>query len=191
MKKSLNTSTVSILLLSIAFVIMSVGFAAYTQNLNINGTVTAKKAEWKVQFQDNSYAETDKSVKASAKALSGTSFTYEVTLNPGEFYESTVNVENAGTIAATLSSITLSQLDEKQAKYLKYTVSYNDTDYTASATGLNYDLAGKTGTTTATAQVKVRVEYVFPENATDLPSEDVIVKLTGALNYVQKATTTN
>ncbi len=189
MKKSLNTSTVSILLLSIAFVIMSVGFAAYTQNLNINGNVTAKKAEWKVQFQTNSYVETAKSVAATSKALTGTSFTYDVTLNPGEFYESTVTVENAGTIAATLKGITLSKLTDAQAKYIKYSISYNGTEYTATTDGLSFDLAGKTDTTTETASVKVRVEYVFPENATDLPSEDVKLTLTGVLNYVQKATT--
>ena len=44
MKKSLNASTLSILLLAVAVVVMSVGFAAYAQNLNINGTAVAKKS---------------------------------------------------------------------------------------------------------------------------------------------------
>ena len=182
MKKSLNASTLSILLLSIAFVVMSVGFAAYAQNLDINGTATVKKAEWKVQFKDSSYVETTKSVAATSKTLTNTALTYAITLNPGEFYESTITVENAGTIAAQLSSITMSSLTAEQQKYLKYSVSYDGTSYTASQTGLSNALAAN-----ATASVKVRVEYVFPDDSADLPTEDVTVTLTAALGYVQKA----
>ena len=183
MKKGLNASTISVILLSVAFIIMSVGFASYTQNLNINGNVTAKKAEWKVQFNDSTYLESKDSVKASAKTLTATSFSYDVTLNPGEFYESTVNVENTGTIAATLKGITLSQLTEAQSKFIKYTVYYDSASYTATTTGLNKDLAVNTN-----QNVKVRVEYIYPEDANDVPTEDVKISLTGVLNYVQKET---
>lgn len=188
MKKSMSASTLSILLLSVAFLVMSVGFASYTQKLDLNGTVTAKKALWKVQFQDSSYVETAKSVAATNKTLTGTNMTYEVTLNPGEFYEFTVNVENAGTIAATLNNITLSTLTEAQAKYIKYTLTYNGQEYTATTSGLSLDLAAATNDVPTEVPVKVRVEYFFPENATDLPTtEDVTLNLTASLNYVQKA----
>ncbi len=182
MKKSLNASTLSILLLSIAFIVMSVGFAAYAQTLNINGNVTAKKAEWKVQFKENTYAETSGSVEASSHTLTTTTMSYDITLNPGEFYEFTVDVENAGTIAATLKSITLSGLSDAEKKYINYTVTYDSTAYSATTTGLSNDLAAN-----AVKTAKVRVEYVFPENSTDLPSEDVKLSLTASLDYVQKA----
>ena len=182
MKKSLNASTLSILLLSIAFVVMSVGFAAYAQTLNINGNVVAKKAEWKVQFKDNTYAESTGSVEATSHTLNTTTMKYDVTLNPGEFYEFTVDVENAGTIAATLKSITLSSLTDVQKKYINYTVSYDGTAYSATTTGLTNDLAAE-----AVKTVKVRVEYVFPDDAADLPTEDVTLSLTASLDYVQKS----
>ncbi len=182
MKKSLNASTLSILLLSIAFVVMSVGFAAYAQTLNINGNVVAKKAEWKVQFKDNTYAESTGSVEATSHTLNTTTMKYDVTLNPGEFYEFTVDVENAGTIAATLKSITLSSLTDVQKKYINYTVTYDGTAYSATTTGLTNDLAAE-----AVKTVKVRVEYVFPDDAADLPTEDVTLSLTASLDYVQKS----
>jgi uncharacterized repeat protein (TIGR01451 family) len=182
MKKSLNASTLSILLLSIAFVVMSVGFAAYAQTLNITGNVTAKKAEWNVQFDSTSYAESTGSVKATTKTLNTTAMNYTVTLNPGEFYEFTVNVKNAGTIAATLKSITLSSLTAEQQKYIKYTVTYDGTAYTSTTSGLSNDLAAD-----ASKTVKVRVEYVFPDDSSDLPNEDVTLNLTASLDYAQKS----
>lgn len=183
MKKSLNASTLSILLLSIAFVVMSIGFAAYAQNLNINGTATIKKASWKVQFKDATYAESAGSIASTTKTLTATSMTYAATLKPGEFYEFTVDVENAGTFDAVLNSITLSSLTDEQKEYVKYTLTYSGTEYTESTSGLNIALAaGKTET------VKVRVEYYLPEDSTKLPSEnDVTLNLTATLNYVQSA----
>lgn len=181
MKKNLNASTVSILLLSIAFVIMSVGFAAYAQTLNINGTATAKKAEWNVQFDSTSYVESTGSIAATTHSLNTTAMNYTITLNPGEFYEFTVNVKNAGTIAATLKSITLSSLTEAQQKYIKYTVTYDGSAYSATTSGLSNELAAD-----ASKAVKVRVEYVFPDKSSDLPTEDVTLNLTASLDYVQK-----
>ncbi len=183
MRKNLSASTVSILLLAIAFIIMSVGFAAYTQTLNINGTATAKKASWKVQFKDNTYVESTGSVVATNKTLNSTTMTYDVTLNPGEFYEFTVDVENAGTFDATLKGITMSSLTEAQKEFISYTVTYDSTSYTESTTGLSSDLV-----VDATKKVKVRVEYIIPTDAEKLPTtEDVKLTLTASLDYVQKA----
>ena len=114
MKKYLNTSTITIVLLLAVFITMSVGFAVFAQTLNINGTAVAKQASWKVQFKDNTYAESTGSVAASDTSLNVTSMTYSVTLNPGQFYEFSVDVENAGTFDAVLKSITLSDLTSEQ-----------------------------------------------------------------------------
>jgi uncharacterized membrane protein len=181
MKKNLNGSTLSILFLSIAFIVMSVGFALYAQKLDISGVTTAKKASWLVQFKENTYTETAGSVAANTHTLNTTAMTYNVTLNPGEFYEFTVDVENAGTIAANLKSITLSSLAEAK-NYIKYTLTYDDTAYTSTTDEITNELA-----VGATKTVKVRVEYVFPEDAAQLPSDDVTLTLTASLDYVQKA----
>ncbi len=175
-----------IIALVVAVVAMSIGFAAtsYTSTLNISGsTVTAKAAKWDVHFDDTSYSETSGTgyVAATSHALTGTTLTYAVTLQPEEVYEATVTVKNEGTFDANLTGITLAGLSAEQAKYIKYSVFYNGTEYTASNESLSIALAKTSGTAT----VKVRVEYYLPTEATDLPSSDVQLTLTSALTYVQ------
>lgn len=175
-----------IVALVIAVVAMSIGFAAssYTSTLNIQGnTVTAKAAKWDVHFDDSSYTETTGTgyVAATSHSLNGTTLTYAVTLQPEQIYETTVTVENAGTFDANLTGITLAGLSSDQAKYIKYSIFYNGTEYTASNNSLSIALAKSTGTAT----VKVRVEYYLPTEATDLPASDVQLTLTSALTYTQ------
>ena len=178
--------TLLIIALVVAVVAMSVGFAAssYSQTLNISGnTVTAKGAKWDVHFDDTSYTENNATgyVAATSHTLNGTTLTYAVTLEPEQIYEATVTVENEGTFDANLTGITLSGLSSDQAKYIKYSIFYNGTEYTASASGLAIALAKTSGTAT----VKVRVEYYLPAQATDLPSSDVSLTLTSTLTYAQ------
>ena len=170
-----------LLLLVIAVLIMSVGFAVYSQSLNINGTVTVKASKWDIRY-NSTYTETTNSEVASAKSYSGdTTFSFTVTLNePGDFYEATVEAENFGTFDAKMKKITMSSLTTDQAKYLSYTVTYGGTAYTATTDDLNVALAAG-----AKAPVKVRVEYLQPANSDDLPENDVVVTVTGSLDYEQ------
>lgn len=185
MENKKNTQLVIIGVLAVAILFMSVGFAAYARELTINGTARVGAYKWSVHFVENSYTESTGSVAATSHTLGETAMTYDVTLNtPGDFYEFTVNVINDGNFNAQLSSITLSPLDAAQSKYLTYTLTYENVDYTASATGLTYSLP-YTGTNTK--PVKVRVAYVLPENSADLPTEAVNVSLTATLNYTQVA----
>lgn len=185
MKKSLSFSSVIIVLLLVAVVAMSVGFAAFSSNLDINGTASVESSTWNVKFQEDSYQETSGSVTVDAgnRSISATSMSYSVTLTePGDFYEFTISVENAGTFDAQLSGITMSSLTAEQAKYLTYTVSYNGNNYNATQSDLNIDLLR-----TATAPVKVRVEYIQPADPNDLPSSVQSINLNATLNFVQKA----
>ena len=75
----------------------------------------------------------------------------------------------------------MSSLTTEQAKYLTYTVSYNGTSYTTTQSNLNIDLLSS-----ATAPVKVRVEYIQPDNPADLPSSVQEISLNATLNFVQK-----
>lgn len=185
MKKSISFSSVTIILLVVAIVAMSVGFAAFASNLKIEGTTSVESSNWNIAFQEDSYQETEGSVTVSDedRSIAGTSMTYNVTLTqPGDFYEFTINVENKGTFDATLTGITLSSLTPEQAKYLTYTVSYNGSSYTTTQDSLNIDLLNS-----ATAPVKVRVEYIQPASPEDLPSQVQQISLNATLNYVQKS----
>lgn len=184
MEKQKNTQMFVIAILAVAVLTMSVGFAVFTQTLDINGNVTVASSKWSIAFDTSSYVESDGSVAVSNKTLDGTSMTYNVTLTkPGDFYEFTVNVKNTGTFDANLTGISMSALTTEQAKYLTYEITYNGTKYTANATGLSVALAKTEGVAT----VKVRVQYIQPENSADLPSTQVTVPLTASLTYKQAA----
>jgi len=164
---------------------MTIGFAAYTQTLNITGTVKVKGSPWDVHYIPNQITRTSGSVTpdsvggAVQESVDETDFEFTVTLEkPGDFYEATITAKNFGTVAAQLKSITMSTLTTEQQKYLSYTVTYNGTDYTATTNNLAIAMAAG-----AEHPVKVRVQYLQPTNASDLPSSDVTVTVTGSLNY--------
>ena len=186
MKNTKRKESMVVLLLVAVIALMTVGFAAYTRTLNINGTVTAKGSPWSVHFVHSGAAtdivETTGSVAASAKSVNDTDFTFTATLEkPGDFYEATVNVVNDGTINAVLKKITMSTLDTAQAKYLTYTVTYNGTAYTTTTDNLSVALNATDPDTTH--PVKVRVEYKSDAAQNDLPSSDTSVTVTGSLDY--------
>lgn len=168
-----------ILFLLMGVILMTVGFATYSGFLNIDGTVNVKSSKWSVGYVLNSYSETTGSASATNKSVTVDTYTFETTLSkPGDFYEATVNVENAGTLAAKVTGIEMSTLTEAQQKYLTYTVKYDNQTYSATNNSLNLALAAG-----ATKPLVVRVDYVQPTNSSDLPQEDVEVKVTGKITY--------
>lgn len=178
MKKQKKDKGIIVLLL-IGAIFMTVGFATYAGKLNINGTVGVKTSKWSISYDKNSYSETTGSVEAAEKSITETDYTFKTTLSkPGDFYEATVNVKNEGTFNAKLTKITMSSLTEAQQKYLKYTVTYDETTYTQTTDNLQLQLAAS-----GTKALKVRVEYLQPDNSTDLPSTDTSVTISGSLEY--------
>ena len=182
MEKRKDGQIVAIAALAIAIVFMSVGFAVFAQNLNINGTATVEKAIWDIHFDDSTFATTSESVAVTPTFDSAsTTLSWTATLKkPGDYAEFTVDAKNYGTFDAKLKSITLSSLTAEQAKYLKYYVSYGGGTYSATVTGLSKALAANGSET-----VKVKLEYFQPTDSADLPSTDVTVNLTAALGYEQ------
>lgn len=179
MKNNKKKERSIIILLIVAVLLMTVGFALYTQTLNINGSVTVKGKPWDVRYVSGTVTPTTGSVTATDATVTDTNFSFTVTLEkPGDFYEATITAKNFGTVPAKLTGITMSTLTAEQQKYLSYTVTYNGTAYTASDTNLNVALAAN-----ATHLVKVRVEYKQPADANDLPSTNQTINVTGSLAY--------
>lgn len=185
MEKQRSTQMLVIAVLAVAVLTMSVGFAVFTQTLNINGNTTIGSSSWNVKFVTDSYMETSGSVTVSSedRTITGTSITYSVKLTkPGDFYEFTINVKNSGTFNAKLTGVTLSTLTTEQSKYLTYKLTYNDSvEYSKTTSGLSVALSAKNGV----VPVKVRIEYVQPENPGDLPQEEVVIPLSASLSYEQ------
>lgn len=187
MQKQKNFQLAVIGVLAFAVIFMSVGFAAYSQTLTINGTTTVTGNKWSVHFDTASFQRAEGSVVESSKTIGDTAITYAATLEkPGDKFAFSINVVNDGTFDATLNKITLSALTSDQQKYLTYSLMYDNDDtqiYTVTTDGLNIGLPHNTGSNTK--NVTVTVNYVAPESSDDLPETSVDISLTAALDYVQ------
>jgi len=184
-----------LLLLIVAVLLMTIGFAAYTQTLNINGTVTVKGSPWNVHYVANDITPSTNSVTASSATIDKTDFAFTVTLEkPGDFYEATINVINEGSMDAILKKVTMGLTAKDKdnatvtstdlAKYFTYTITYNNgTTYTETTDNISGTTLAANAEHNATHPVKVKVTYVQPEEAADLPSKDVTVTVTGNLDY--------
>lgn len=177
MKKKKNSSFVVIALLLI--VTISIGYAALSATLNINGTSTIKTNTWDVHFANVKVTTNTAATVTKAPTITEgktTEVTYNVALNqPGSVYEFTVDVVNGGTIAAKTSA-TPTLGGNTQTAIVNYTVTWSDGSPITANTAL---AAG------ATKTAKVRVEYKKDITAAQLPSADTALSLTCSIPYVQ------
>lgn len=177
MKK--NKKRLSILALLVILLVMSIGFAALSSNLNINGTSIINNAKWDVHFEN--VTPTAGSVTATtAPALDANrlNITYAVTLTkPGDYYEFTVDVKNAGSVDAKLSALpTLGGLSNAQDVYTNYTFTHSD------GTPIQ---AGEILAANTAKNFKVRVEFDSAISASQLPTTAQTMTLTVSMNYEQ------
>ena len=180
MRKESNVQSLVVILLAFTVLVMTVGFAAYTQQLTIDSsTATFNKAVWDVHFNTSTFQETS-TIQATSKTVSNNSITFAVTLEkPGDVYSFKIDATNYGTIDAKMKKITMSGLTAAEAKYVSYTISYAGVNYTETTDNLNHALAAD-----ASHAVIVTVRYNLPENPTDLPTtENHTVNLTAAFDY--------
>ena len=184
--------SVVLLLLLLAVILMTIGFATYTSTLNIHGNVTVTGSPWKVLYNNaygtNGVSTTTNSVAATSQSIDSTStdFAFTVTLDkPGDFYEAQVAIHNYGTMQAFLNQVNLSSLTTAQAKYLSYTITYGGVTYDTS----NQAIDNVTLAAGAEQVATIRVEYLQPANANDLPDTTTTITVTGS--FVFNETDTN
>ena len=174
-----NTGKILIAIAIVLLLAISIGYAALSTTLTINGTANIAANSWLIYFT-NVQVKTGSSTATQVPTTSGTStttLTWAVNLQtPGDYYEYNVDVKNDGTIDAMIGSLSNTSLNTNQAKYLNYTVTYSD-----GATIEQYDKLDANETVT----LKVRVEYKTDLNPEDLPTENTPVTLTYTSNYVQ------
>lgn len=182
MKRGMAVSAVIIVLLVVAIVAMSIGFANFSETLEINGTADIAPTEWSVHFDDASYNESG-TVAATNHNVGELAVTYDVTLaKPGDTYSFTVDVINDGDFDAELTSITLPDITT-HANYLTHKVSVGGTEFTNSDPAIASPITLASGDSVT---VKVDVQYLMPANEADLPSAAVNdLSLSVALGYTQ------
>lgn len=183
---------------------ISLGYAALSATLTINGTTNISKVGWDIHFFDASV--TNGSVENGTPAnqiIQSDLMTarWEATLaTPGDFYEFTINVGNFGTIDAKLD-----QLDtDATKKWIKnnVTVKYADGDqealsaadqtkfnkiYSYTITGTPVDELDKAnGSTPTSYPLTFRVEFNRDINGEDLIARPIKVEYMYQLKYVQR-----
>lgn len=176
MRNESKEKNIIIGVLCFAIIGMSIGFAALSSALNINGTAKVQANDWDVHFvnvaNENTVGAPNVLNKPTIDGLS-TTVNYEVTLTqPGDKYSFTVDVVNDGSIDAKLSSFVIGGVSTEQDVYVNYTV-----------TGMTESqvlAAGDTETITVT------IEYDPNVTAAQLPTENQTLNLSATLNFVQK-----
>lgn len=180
-KKRSKKNNYVVIILLLLIIGISIGYAALTANLNINGITTIGKSTWNVHFENIEV--TTGSVTATVPATisddTPTNIDYSIALEkPGDFYEFTVDVKNSGTLAAKLSeSPVLSGVSSEQDIFINYTVSYSDN---SSITADDSLAAGES------KKIKVRVEYDKDIDTTQLPTSEQTLNLNYSMNFVQE-----
>ncbi|MBQ6477504.1 MAG: hypothetical protein IJI43_03625 [Bacilli bacterium] len=164
-----------------AVLFMTIGFAAYSRALNINGTATFKGNKWSVHFDPDSFAESTGSVEGEDVSVDNTLISFSTVLEePGDFYEFDIDVVNDGSFDARLTSITLGGITSAQSNYISYVLTYDGTPYDTTTSNLSNLIA-----VDGTKAVHVKVLYVEPADESLLPEEDVEINLTATLSYEQ------
>lgn len=180
MKNNKKKITIHITLL-IVIACLIVGYALLSTTLSINGDSSIKGNTWDVHFANVHIK--DGSTTGNTKEATITNPTlveFNINLDkPGDYYEFTVDVVNAGTIDAMIESIdsklngtTITTLPA----YLNYSVTYSN----GTPIEQNHQLIHNTS-----EKYKVRIEYNRDINANQLPTSNQTLNLELTVTYTQ------
>ncbi len=174
---------------------ISIGYAALTSTLKINGSATITKNTWSVYWDNIGNIKKGSNVietsRASINQMNNTLINFDVTLNePGDYYEFQVDAVNAGTLDAMVNIVTVIVNDDDNAtlpSYLNLSIKYaDDTDIE------KYHLLPKADNSTnpivpTTERFKVKIELASDISAEDLEdiSDMEMYNITLQIPYVQ------
>lgn len=182
-KKSNHNVIVALIILLLG---ISIGYAALTTTLVINGSSTIKKVVWNIHFanvkteSESVSIDTSKGEKAAyIPNADETKVEYKVSLEkPGDFYEFTVDVVNDGTLDAKISSNPTLLGTDGYNQYVDYTTVWDD-ERTTSPSQNNVIEAGHT------RKARVKIKYKEDIRIEDLPIEDKVLEFTYTMNFIQ------
>ncbi len=192
MKSERQAKGLAIVAIVLAIGGLSIGFAAFSQTLNINGAATVEASNWDIHFENLSAVSlSGTAVEVTAPSLDASATTisnYDITLTtPGDSATYTFDVVNDGTFDALVTSTTIptptctaagDAIDATNVcNHLTYTLTYADD----SAIQANDALAAG-----ATANLKLTLTYDNTITAAELPNSEVTISgLATAIIYGQ------
>ncbi len=160
-----NKKIIIIGVIIIVILLMAVAYSALATQLSLNGTAEIV-SEWNVKITSVTAQYVSEGCEAGEPQFTNTTATFNAELvKPGDYITYFIQIENQGTLDATLKNITF-QEDQNGSPAIIYVTTEPDTSLKAGA---------KTG-------FLVKVE--FDENTTEMPA----VKnktITGIIEYVQ------
>lgn len=156
-----------VLLLIILLLAVTVGYAALSTQLKINGTANIQKNTWSVYW--DSVGNIQKSDTVTVEEAANVDeddkeqVNFSVILNqPGDFYEFQVDAVNAGSLDAMVSVVSKIVNDDEEfvlPPYIDYSVTYADGGEIAEKQLLKKADQSTTPSTPTRERYKVRVEY--------------------------------
>ena len=162
---------------------MGIGYAFLTTTLTIDGVSNIDSAVWdihweNVQVQSESVSGS-KVISPATIGNNGTSVSYHVKLEPGDFYEFTVDAVNDGTMDAIIDDISITINDEESElpSYLYMEMVYDDI-YIPISVG-NRLPAG------TTCSYEFYVYYKSNLTIDELPQSDQSLTISYNITYVQ------
>ena len=162
------------------FLFMGVGYAYLNATLSITGTGKVTKTTWDVHFE-NVQPISGSVTPTSAPAISNdTTVSFSATLNePGDFYSFYIDLVNAGTLDATINSLTISPvLTTEQQEYFEYKIKYKGEGSLDVSEG---DALSHGDTKT----IEILFRYKELDNHDLYPDEDVTFNFSITVNTVQ------
>ena len=156
---------------------LTIAYAALNTVLTIQGNAQVVSSTWDIHL-DNVKVTNDSVSGITPSITTPTTASFSTTLTtPGDFYEFTIDVVNAGSIDAMIDSVTKEPtLTETQAKYLNYIIEYENGE-----TITTKQLVSKN----SSVRLKVRVEFRKDVIASDLPTTSETLNLSFTVNYIQ------
>ncbi len=149
---------VTIIVLAVALIVMSVGYAAYTQTLSITGATEIQSASWDIHFANPSVITTPDAgytiaTDAVAPTLSNKNheITFSTNLSLNQEYGFYIDLQNAGTINSIINNINLGV----QKKTTTDGVNYTDATVDGSVSNGSFTNGYLTYTVTTTDPVTI------------------------------------
>lgn len=142
---------------------ITIGFAAISTTLKLNGSVNVSKHTWKVYWRNPVVTTGSKVMTAPVISdddeQDDTKATWSVSFDlPGEFYEFTIEAVNEGDIDVMVTDI-IDTVTPALPNYVSYTFTYADGQQIEE----KHKLAKATGGTPTVETYKVRVEYLMDQ----------------------------
>ena len=173
-------------------IIGGLGYALLATTLKINGTSIIKRHRWNVYWDNPVVSEGSKSMTAPTITQDTgdplkTKLSWSVSfLNPGEYYEFTVDAVNEGDIDAKIAKIDMEVEDRIiLPKYIKFTATYDD----GTEPKVDDILSKKVNNTPGKQKYKIRVEYdgdyATAETINNMPDEGETINITYIISYYQ------